>query len=252
MKHTRINQISDQLTEVEARVLCYLESSLRPGFCPSREEISRAAGLGSRGYHISSVLKSLDEKGFIGLTPGRSRSIALLRRADGRPFSFDTVWAPVAGIIGASRPRETATEEDNVFADEAVELTRSLVGGHDDVVTLRVSGDSMIEAAISDGDLVVISPSDEIRDGDMVAASVRGEGRTLKYFHRHNGRVELRPANPKMHIEPMIYHPGLVRIEGKVLLVIRQVTGRTDHRLAEPDRCLSACAFGAPSFPAGA
>jgi repressor LexA len=232
MRCNRIHQISDQITEPEARVLCVLEHSLRPGFCPGREEISRAAGMGSRGSHISNLLKSLDEKGFIGLTPGRSRSIALLRRADGRRFSFDTVWAPVAGIIGASRPRDTATEDDNAFSDEAVELTRSLVAGRDDVVTLRVAGGSMIEAAVNDGDLVVIAPSDEIRDGDMVAASVKGEGRTLKYFHRLDGKVELRPANAKMHIEPMIYHPSLVRIEGKVLLVIRQVTGRTENRAA--------------------
>ncbi len=230
MAFTRMTQISEQLTEIEARVLCYLEQTLRPGFCPSREELSRAAGLGSRGYHINQVLKSLDEKEFIELTPGRSRSIALLRRADGRPFSFNTIWAPVAGIIGASWPRDTATEDDNVFADEAVELTRSLVGGHEDVVTLRVSGDSMIEAAINDGDLVVISPSDEIRNGDLVAANVKGVGRTLKYFYRHNDNVELRPANAKMKLDPMIYHPNLVRIEGKVLLVIRQVTAPADGR----------------------
>jgi repressor LexA len=222
--HAPVNEISGQLTETEARVLSHLEDTLRPGFCPSREELSRAAGLGSRGYHITHVLESLAEKDFILLAPGRSRSITLVRRADGRPFSSNTIWAPVVGLIGASLPRDTATQDDNAFADEAVELTRSLVGGRDHVVTLRVSGDSMIEAAINDGDLVVISPSDEIRNGDMVAADVQGEGRTLKFYHRQGGKVELRPANSKM--APLAYHPSKVRIEGRVLLVIRQVLPR--------------------------
>lgn len=229
--HATINMVSEQLTEYELRVLSYLEHTVRPGFCPSREELSHAVGLGSRGYRISHILESLADKQFISLAPNRSRSIALLRRADGRLFSFSTIWAPVVGLIGASRPRETAGQEDNVFADEAVELTRDLAGGCDDVVALRVSGDSMIDADINDGDLVVISPSGEIRDGDMVAADVQGEGRTLKYLFRHDGNVELRPANPRM--ESLLYHPARVRIEGRVVLVIRQViSGKAARRAA--------------------
>jgi repressor LexA len=169
------------------------------------------------------------------LTPNRSRAITLLRRADGRPFSFDSIWAPVVGVIGASRPRETAVQSDGSFADEAVELSRSLLDGHEDVVTLRVSGDSMVEASISDGDLVVISPSAEIRNGDLVAADVHGLGHTLKYFFRRNEEIELTPANSNM--KPLIYHPSRVRIEGRVLLVIRQLTPAS-----EAPRAMSAVA----------
>jgi repressor LexA len=183
--------------------------------------MSRAAGLGRRGYHITQVLKELEEKRFLRRIPGLSRSITLRRRADGRPFSFDTIWAPVVGIIGASTPRETAVEQDNPFAGEAVELTRGLLRGHEQVVTLVVSGDSMIEASINNGDIVVIAPSDEIHNGDMVAADVAGEGRTLKYYYRQGRQVELRPANSAM--KPLAYHPRKVKIEGKVVLVIRQL-----------------------------
>lgn len=227
--HAPKYEMCDELTTLEAHVLDHLERTLRPGFCPSREELSRAAGLGSRGYHISHVLRSLAEKQFIRLTPNRSRSIVLLRRVDGRPFGGDTIWAPVVGVVGASRPRNTASQDDNAFADEAVELTRSLVRGHEDVVTLRVSGDSMIEAAINDGDLVVIAPSEEPRNGDMVAANVDGEGRTLKYFYRRqHDEIELRPANSEM--DSFIFRPDQVRIEGRVLLVIRQlISGRAEH-----------------------
>jgi len=79
--------ISDELTELEARVLDHLARTLRPGFCPSREELSRAAGLGGRGYRISKILEGLEQKGFLQLIPGCSRTITLLRRPDGHRFA---------------------------------------------------------------------------------------------------------------------------------------------------------------------
>ncbi len=125
------------------------------------------------------------------------------------------------GLIGASLPRETAGQLENPFAGDAIELTRSLVRGHENVVALKVSGDSMVDAAINAGDMVVIARSGDVRNGDMVAAHVSGEGHTLKYYYHRDGMVELRPANAGM--QPMHYDPRRVRIEGKVVLVIRQV-----------------------------
>ena len=95
---------SDDLTELEAAALDYLIRTLRPGFCPSREEISQAVGLGRRGYQITKLLDSLVEKGFLRLEPGRFRAITVLRRPDGRRFSLDTLWAPLVGQIVASKP----------------------------------------------------------------------------------------------------------------------------------------------------
>ncbi len=102
--------VVDDLTEREAAVLDYLARTLRPGFCPSREEISRAAGLGGRGYHVNKILDSLEQKAYVSLAHGRSRAITLLRRPDGRPFRFETIWVPLVGLIGASHPRLTATQ----------------------------------------------------------------------------------------------------------------------------------------------
>ena len=149
--------ISDELTELEARVLDRLARTLRPGFCPSREELSRAAGLGGRGYRITKVLDSLEQGGFIRLARPLCRAITVLRWPDGRPFRFETVWVPVVGLIGASHPRQTATQLDNAFADEAIELTRSLLRGRDATFALRVSGDSMTDALVNDGDIVILS-----------------------------------------------------------------------------------------------
>ena len=167
-------------------MLDHLARTLRPGFCPGREELSRAAGLGGRGYRISKVLESLEQKGFLRLAPGCSRAITLLRRPDGRPFRFETVWVPMVGLIGASHPRQTATQTDNPFGDEAIELTRSLLRGQDASFALRVSGDSMVDALVNDGDIVILSATADVRSGDMVAARViEDDGReatTLKYY----------------------------------------------------------------------
>ena len=216
--------ISDELTELETRVLDHLVRTLRPGFCPSREELSRAAGLGGRGYRISKILESLEQRGYLRLAPGCSRAITLFRRPDGHPFRFETVWVPMIGLIGASQPRQTATQPDNVFADEAIELTRSLLRGQDATFALRVSGDSMIDALVNDGDIVILSAVPDVHNGDMVAARVtEDDGReatTLKYFFRENGHVRLQHANPILPPLPL-YRPEQIAIHGKVVLIIR-------------------------------
>lgn len=218
--------VAEDLTEREAIVLDYLVRTLRPGFCPSREEISRAAGLGGRGYHINKILDSLEQKTYVTLAHGRSRAITLHRRPDGRPFRFETIWVPVVGLIGASHPRLTATQADGLFADEAIELTRGLVRGREDVFALRISGDSMVGASVNDGDIVVLAAGSEIHNGDMVAARLPGgdgqEATTLKYYYRENGHVRLQHANPNMPPLPP-YRPDQVDVCGKVVLIIRQV-----------------------------
>jgi repressor LexA len=218
--------ISDELSELEARVLDYLTRAMRPGFCPSREEISRASGLGGRGYRVSRILESLDQKGFLRLAPGCSRAITMLRRPDGLPFRFETEWVPIVGLIGASRPRETATQNDNPYADEAIELTRSLLRGQDATFALRVSGDSMVDALVNDGDIVILMAASAVHNGDMVAARVtEDDGReatTLKYFFREGGRVRLQHANPALPPLPF-YRADQVSVYGKVALIVRQM-----------------------------
>jgi repressor LexA len=217
--------IMEDLTDLEAKVLEHLSDALRNGVCPSREELSQAVGLGGRGYHISKVLDSLEAKGYIEWVRGRSRAITLRRTADGRPFSPDTCWVPLVGRIAAGQPARVAAQPEVAYTGEAIELARSLLGGYDNVYALRVKGHSMVDALVDDGDTVILAGNAEVRNGDMVAASVRGEDgqvrKTLKYYFRENGHVRLQPANPQMG--PLYYHPSQVKVEGKVVLVIRKI-----------------------------
>ena len=174
--------LSDELSELEATVLDHLARTLRPGFCPSREEISQAVGLGRRGYHITKLLDSLVEKSYIRLEPGRFRAITVLRRPDGRRFSLDTFWAPLVGQIVASKPLPSVGQLDNPFAGEAVELTRSLVRGRDDVFALRLAvtacaADRVGEMRLAEGPAFIPQPAGGVKSSETswtIAGARRG------------------------------------------------------------------------------
>jgi repressor LexA len=85
---------------------------------------------------------------------------------------------------------------------------------------LRVSGDSMIDAMVNDGDIVIMRKENDARNGDMVAVWLSDDTTTLKYFFREGDQIRLQPANPTM--EPIYVDPGEVQVQGKVMMVLRQ------------------------------
>ncbi len=131
------------------------------------------------------------------------------------------VRVPVVGIIAAGQP--IAAEPQNQPDPEAyIELAEGLTGPADNLFALRVKGDSMIDASVLDGDIVVLRHQNTAEDGDMVAAWIEGdEETTLKYFFRQGKEIRLQPANPNPEYRPIIKPAEKVRINGRVVSVIR-------------------------------
>lgn len=191
-----------------------LETVERRGYPPTVREIGEAVGLSSPST-VHSHLSVLVDQGYLRRDPSKPRAIEVVddgRRSDLRRAPLRDV--PLVGRIAAGTP--ILAEED---IEEIFPLPTELVG-NDPVFMLRVSGDSMIEAGIFDGDLVVIKRQADANDGDLVAALIDGEEATIKRLRREAGKVILIPENRSY--EPMVFDGG-VEILGRVVAVLRAV-----------------------------
>ncbi|ONI77396.1 repressor LexA [Actinosynnema sp. ALI-1.44] len=162
----------------------------REGYSPSTREIGDAVGLRSTST-VSKHLAALEDKGYLRRSASVSRPIdvrAFLRESGSRD-SGDSVSVPVVGDIAAGVP--IAAEQ---HVDDTLTLPRDLTG-RGNVFALRVRGDSMIDAAICDGDMVVIKQQSEAHSGQIVAAMIDEEA-TVKVYRRRDGHVYLEPRNP--------------------------------------------------------
>jgi len=216
------------LTQRQRMVLEVIRDSVqRRGYPPSMREIGEAVGLTSTSS-VSHQLRALQRKGFLRRDPNRPRAVEV--RVPGatpvltEPDSYETVggqetstrpapaYVPLVGRIAAGGP---------ILAEEAVEdvftLPKQLVGEGTHFL-LKVSGDSMIEAAIADGDWVVVRQQPVAEQGDIVAAMIDGEA-TVKTFKRKDGHIWLMPANAAY--EPI---PGdEASVLGRVVAVLRKM-----------------------------
>ncbi|WP_022853222.1 transcriptional repressor LexA [Thermodesulfatator atlanticus] len=179
-----------KLSESEKIALEFIEEYLsKNGYPPSFREIAEACGFSSKSS-VHKLLRRLEAKGFVELVPGEARGIRLLRPAKG---------IPVLGKIPAGEP--LIPYED---LEEVVPIDPSFFGGGR-LFMVRVRGDSMKDAGILPGDLVVIRPQEEAFSGDIVAALIYEPEPyvTLKRLKISQGRIELHPENPVY--EPMIF-----------------------------------------------
>jgi repressor LexA len=164
---------------------------VRHGYPPSTREIGDAVGLRSPSS-VSKHVASLEEKGFLRRGAAMCRPIDVrlfLREPRAERTSDTSVAVPVVGDIAAGTP---IVAEEHV--DDVLTLPRELAG-RGTVFALRVRGDSMIDAAICDGDTVVVRQQSEAHSGQIVAAMIDGEA-TVKVFRRRGGHVHLEPRNP--------------------------------------------------------
>ncbi|TDO29640.1 repressor LexA [Kribbella sp. VKM Ac-2527] len=168
---------------------------VRHGYAPSSRQIGDAVGLRSSSS-VSKHLASLEEKGFLrrGTTVSRAIDVrAFLHDSSTQAPSDDSVSVPVVGDIAAGTPISAVEHVDDLLT-----LSRGLTG-RGNVFGLRVRGDSMIDAAICDGDIVVVRQQTEAHSGQIVAAMIDEEA-TVKVYRRRNGHVLLEPRNPAYEV----------------------------------------------------
>ena len=200
------------LTPRQLKILLAIkESTEANGFPPSMREIGELAGLASPAS-VSYQLKALEEKGFLKKDPkGRTLQVSLPGDEPAqKPEKTRNV--PLVGQIAAGIP---ITADQNI--EEVHTLPESLVG-KGDIYMLKVKGDSMVDAAICDGDFVVIRQQKNAEKGEIVAAMIDGEA-TVKTFSKKDGHYWLLPANPDFAPIPA----DNAEILGKVVAVLRSV-----------------------------
>ncbi|MEU4765133.1 transcriptional repressor LexA [Actinosynnema sp. NPDC023794] len=186
---------------------------VRHGYSPSTREIGDAVGLRSSSS-VSKHLAALEEKGFLrrGAAVSRPMDVRLFLREPSTREAADSVPVPVVGHIAAGTP--IAAEE---HVDDVLTLPRELTG-RGAVFGLRVRGDSMVDAAICDGDIVVVKQQPEAHSGQIVAAMIDGEA-TVKVYRRRNGHVLLEPRNPAYDV----IDGDRAEVLGVVVSVLRSV-----------------------------
>lgn len=208
------------------------------GYSPSIRQIGEAIGVKSTSL-VDYYLKQLEEMGKIERDAHVSRSIRLLAEGSGAAMveavketvqkAGEMFSIPIAGRIVASAPIPVPSSDVGYYDPESrVDIARSLLPAKeklDDLFALEVEGDSMIDAMINSGDLVIMRQAKQARNGEMVAVWLDdNDETTLKYFYQEGQRVRLQPANPTM--DPIyIDQPENLRIMGKVVMVIRQIQG---------------------------
>jgi len=224
------------LSERHKKILQVLEKhQAESGYPPSIREIGKQTGISSTSV-VNYYLNQLEEEGYIERDRKISRGVRLVKDISGqlheaagavRAAMEDLIRVPVIGRIQAGQPMPVPGSDFGYYdPDSGVEIARSLLAPGDkaeDLFALEVQGDSMIDAMVNEGDIVVMKKAQEARNGEMVAVWLSDkEETTLKYFFKENGRVRLQPANRTM-APIFVDNPRSVQVQGKVVMVIRQM-----------------------------
>jgi len=200
---------TDELTQAQNELYEWIKHYMREfQHSPSIRQMMEAMGLKSPAP-IQSRLKHLQEKGYISWQEGKARTMQIVDEI--------VEGIPIMGSVAAGGLIETFSDVDEVLDIQKVSSRKN-------VFALCVNGDSMIDAQIAHGDMVLMEPvkdSYTLRNGDIVSAYVPGLGSTLKYFVKKNNKIHLEPANPSY--ESIVLNPNQVEIQGKLLAVWRKI-----------------------------
>jgi len=186
---------------------------------PSIRQIQEACGISSTSV-VDYNLRILEKQGLLRRDREISRGIEMLSPGSRRAR---VVSVPILGAIAAGQPIPVPTEETwTAYSEDTIELPLGMIDGKEDVFAVRVKGNSMIDALVNDGDLVIMEATASADDGDMVAAWLKREGEaTLKRIYHEGSRVRLQPANQSM--APIYTEAGNVEVQGRVVTVIRSL-----------------------------
>jgi len=220
------------LTRKQHELLFYIHDRLaEEGVSPSFEEMKDALGLKSKsGVHR--LISALEERDFIRRLPNRARALEVIKmpergetkpaktlaRVDVAPLAVpypanDVIELPLHGRIAAGLPIEALEGQSSLSVPAALL-------GSGEHYALEVSGDSMVDAGILDGDYALVRRTDIARDGEIVVALIDDVEATLKYFRKEGGMIRLDPANRAY--EPQRYMPRQVRVQGKLAGLLRR------------------------------
>ena len=211
-----------KLSKRQERILAFIGRFVDENpFPPTVRDIQAGCEISSTSV-VDYNLQILEREGYLRRESGVSRGIELL--VDGAPaHRLDFVRVPIMGNIAAGEPLPIP-QSDSWRTEEVenIDLPTSLTQGRPNVFGVRVKGESMIDALVADGDLVLMEPTNDARNGDMVAAYLTDRDEvTLKHFHMANGMVTLQPANSSM--EPITVPAENVAVHGRVVGVVRTV-----------------------------
>ncbi len=211
--------MAKELSERQQKILAFLREFIRENrFPPSIRQIGENVGISSTSV-VKYNLDVLERKNLIERDREISRGIRVV--AD---RLAEVIQVPLMGRIAAGTPIPVPDSDFALFDDEydSVELTRDIVKDPRGIFALEVQGDSMIDALIHDGDIVVMKSQERVENGELAAVWLRDEEETtLKRFYLEGRQVRLQPANPTM--QPMFFPAEKVEVKGKVVCVIRQL-----------------------------
>jgi|SRR5690554_2581425 len=203
----------DDLTKRQQEILNFIcEEIQKKGYPPSVREIGEAVGLSSSST-VHAHLEKLQELGYVRRDPTKPRALEVLIPTEDSNFNFNITPVPVVGRVTAGEPILAVENIDEYFP-----LPKNFTA-FEDLYMLRVRGDSMIEAGIFDGDLVIVHKTPFAKNGDIVVALLENTESTVKRFYREtDGRVRLQPENPLF--EPI--YPTQITILGQVIGLVRK------------------------------
>jgi len=204
------------LTDKQQLMMDFIETyTIDRGFPPTIRDIQEGCKISSTSV-VDYNLRILERGGLLKRSREISRGIELTRRK-----RSDSIQVPVLGPISAGNPLMVAPIDIRTLdSDDHVAVPEEIINQHREIVAFNVKGQSMINAHIDDGDVVILSLTREIGDGDIVAAWLKTDDEiTLKRYFKEDDQIRLQPENDEM--EPIIVNAADVEIHGKVVYLMR-------------------------------